>query len=223
MELECGVESDRVRTNVKNAELTAPELAQLGEFLSQVKNPHALSLEGMDGLFCALVAGPEWVTAGEFLPLLWGGPLPDDIVMFDLTQVNAMALLLMRHWNSIQAQLQRGAVHPPLIVRGVTDAVPGRAWARGFMRGVNFSQAAWNELFQDEASDEFHRIAQLADENDPQGRSGRHFTPGQEDAGTHAPRRVLLGRETGPLPAAGGRTGPVGRRVVRGLSMQSLS
>ena len=155
---------------MKNAELTAPELAQLGEFLSQVKSPHALSLEGMDGLFCALVAGPEWVTAGEYLPLLCGGPLPDSIVMFNLTQVNAMVLLLMRHWNSIHAQLQRGAVHRPLIVHGLTDALPGRTWAQGFMRGVNFTQAGWNELFQDEASDEFHRIAQLADENDPQGR-----------------------------------------------------
>jgi uncharacterized protein len=162
------VESDRMRTNVKNAELTAPELAQLGEFLSQVKSPRALSLEGMDGLFCALVAGPEWVTAGEYLPLLWGVPLRDDIVMFNLTQVNAMVLLLMRHWNSIQAQLERGAVHAPLIVHGLADALPGRTWAQGFMRGVDFTQAGWNELFEDEASDEFHRIVQLADGNDRQ-------------------------------------------------------
>jgi uncharacterized protein len=153
--------------NSLNALLTARELDRLSEFLSQVKRPEALPLEGMDGLFCALIAGPQWLAPGEYLPLLWGGPLPDDLVMFNVPYVNAMVSLLMRHWNSILAQLDAGVVHAPLLGHGALDGVLGRAWAQGFMRGVNFTQGAWNELFQGEPPGDIYRIARLAEDIDP--------------------------------------------------------
>jgi yecA family protein len=150
---------------VKHA-LGVQELGQLGRFLKQVTNPSSLSLEGMDGLFCALIAGPAWVTPSEYLPLLWGGPLPDEIVTFNVANVNAMVWLLARHWNSILAELDRGAVHSPLISRDASGVIPGRIWAQGFMRGVNFVQTGWNELLQDETSSELYRVSRLAQETD---------------------------------------------------------
>jgi len=151
---------------VKHAALGVPELGQLGRFLGQVINPSSLSLEGMDGLFCALIAGPAWVTPSEYLPLLWGGPLPDEIVTLNVAHVNAMVWLLARHWNSILDELDRGALHPPLIAHGASNVIPGRIWAQGFMRGVNFVQTGWNELLQDETSSELYRISRLAQETD---------------------------------------------------------
>jgi yecA family protein len=131
-----------------------------------VTNPSSLSLEGMDGLFCALIAGPAWVTPSEYLPLLWGGPLPDEIVTFNVAHMNAMVWLLERHWNSILAELDRGAVHPPIIARDSSGVMSGRIWAQGFMRGVNFVQTGWNELLQDKTSSELFRISRLAQETD---------------------------------------------------------
>lgn len=151
---------------MRHAPLGVPELGQLGRFFSQVTNPSSLSLEGMDGLFCALIAGPAWVTPSEYLPLLWGGPLPDEIVTFNVAHVNAMVWLLARHWNSILAELDRGAVHPPLIARDASSVIPGRIWAQGFMRGVNFVQTGWDELLQHETSSELYRISCLAQETD---------------------------------------------------------
>jgi uncharacterized protein len=153
-------------THVKHVSLSVQELGQLCRFLSQVTNPGALSLEGMDGLFCALIAGPAWVTPSEYLPLLWGGPLPDEIVTCNVAHVNAMVWLLTRHWNSILAELDRGAVHPPLIARDASSVILGRIWAQGFMRGVNFVQTGWNELLQHETSSELYRILRLARETD---------------------------------------------------------
>jgi uncharacterized protein len=153
-------------THVKHVPLRVQELGQLCRFLSQVTNPSALSLEGMDGLFCALISGPAWVTPSEYLPLLWGGPLPDEIVTFNVAHVNAMVWLLTRHWNSILVELDRGAVHLPLIAHDASNVIPGRIWARGFMRGVNFVQTGWNELLQDETSSELYRISRLAQETD---------------------------------------------------------
>lgn len=150
----------------KDTPLSAWEFDQLGGFLGQVTNPGAMSLEGMDGLFCALIAGPAWVVSSEYLPLLWGGPLPDEIVTFNAAHVNAMIRSLGRHWNSILAELNRGADHPPLIVHGVNCGTPGRAWAQGFMRGVNFVKVGWAELLEDETSSELQRIPRLAQEID---------------------------------------------------------
>jgi uncharacterized protein len=120
----------------------------------------------MDGLFCALIAGPAWVVPSEYLPLLWGGPLPDDIAAFNVAHANAMIWLLTRHWNSILTELDRGAVHSPFIIHGVAR-VPGRAWAQGFMRGVNFVHAGWNELLRDRTSSDLYRIPGLAQELGP--------------------------------------------------------
>jgi uncharacterized protein len=157
-------------TDVKDLPLSVQELGQLCRFLNEVTNPSALSLEGMDGLFCALIAGPAWVIPSEYFPVLWGGSLPDQIVAFNVAHVNTMIWLLTRHWNSILIELDRGAVHPPLIVHGADTAIPGRAWARGFMRGVNFVQVGWHELLQDKISSELYRIPQLAEETDPPAR-----------------------------------------------------
>jgi uncharacterized protein len=157
-------------SNSPNAPLTARELDRLSEFLSQIKRPEALPLEGMDGLFCALIAGPQWLVPSEYLPLLWGGPLPDDVVMFNVPYVNAMVSLLMRHWNGILAERAAGAVHAPLLGHGALDGVLGRAWAQGFMRGVNFTQGGWNELFQGEPPGDIHWIARLVEGIDPNAR-----------------------------------------------------
>jgi yecA family protein len=151
---------------VKHLPLSARELSQLRTFLGEVPNPSALSLEGMDGLFCALIAGPAWVTPSEYLPLVWGGVLPNEIVSFNVAHVNAMIWLLTRHWNSILTKLDRGAVHPPLIARDASSVIPGRIWAQGFMRGINFVQTGWNELLQHETSSELYRISRLAQETD---------------------------------------------------------
>src|SRR5580658_4162958 len=83
----------RMDTQVKHPPLSAPELNQLCSFLGEVPNPSVLSLEGIDGLFCALIAGPAWVTPSEYLPLVWGGALPNEIVSFNVAHVNAMIWL----------------------------------------------------------------------------------------------------------------------------------
>ncbi len=63
-------------------------------------------------------------------PLLWGGPLPDEIAMLNMAHLNAMIWLLTRHWNSILTVFDRGGIHPPLIVQGIGGVTSGRTWAQ---------------------------------------------------------------------------------------------
>ena len=50
--------------------LSDAEVDRLSGFLSSLKNPDALTFEGMDGFFCTLIAGPDTVMPGEYLPIL---------------------------------------------------------------------------------------------------------------------------------------------------------
>ncbi len=147
--------------------LSEAELDELSEFLTGLESPDALTLEGMDGLFSALVAGPRTVLPSEYLPLIWGGELADENAFASLEEANSTLSLIMRHWNSIASELENENVHVPLIFEVEPGAVPGREWARGFMRGVQLGGSGWNELF--ESNDEGHLITipLVAGEIDP--------------------------------------------------------
>jgi len=62
-------ESIRAMTTMRPGRepLTDAELERLGTFLRGLKNPDRLTLEGLDGLFCALIAGPDTVMPSEYL------------------------------------------------------------------------------------------------------------------------------------------------------------
>jgi uncharacterized protein len=147
--------------------LSEAELDQLSDFLGGLKNPDALTLEGMDGLFSALIAGPRTVLPSEYLPVIWGGELPDENAFPSIEDANATLSLIMRHWNSIISELEADGVHVPLVFEVETGAVPGREWARGFMRGVDFARSGWNELFQSNDEGQLITIPLVAGEIDP--------------------------------------------------------
>jgi uncharacterized protein len=50
--------------------LSDEELDQLSDFFKEI-GPSALNTEAVDGLFCALICGPEVVPPSEYLPEIW--------------------------------------------------------------------------------------------------------------------------------------------------------
>jgi uncharacterized protein len=148
--------------------LSEAELDQLSEFLAGINNPDALTLEGLDGLFSALIAGPRTVLPSEYLPMVWGGELADENAFASLEDANATLSLIMRHWNSIASELSIEGVHVPLVFEVEPGAVPGREWARGFMRGVELARSGWNELFGSNEEGQLITIPLVAGEIDPE-------------------------------------------------------
>src|ERR1700722_10151932 len=96
--------------------LSDDDLDALAEFLGNNTNADALTLEGLDGFFCALIASPESVPPHRYLPVIWGGELPDESAFTSIEEANACMSLIMRHWNSIIADLERESIHLPLSV-----------------------------------------------------------------------------------------------------------
>ena len=149
------------------ASLLEAEVDRLAERLGQINNSEALSLEGVDGLFCALIASPESTLPSDYLPVILGGETENSHAFADLQDANDTLSLLMRYWNSIIADFDRESIHLPYLVEPGIDGIPGRAWARGFMRGVRLAPTGWNDLLTKEDEGLLITIPLVAGEIDP--------------------------------------------------------
>jgi uncharacterized protein len=147
--------------------LTDEELERLEAFLSGLKNPQRLTLEGLDGFFCALIAGPDLVLPSEYLPVVWGGEMTDEDAFESDAQAEDLLKLIMRHWNAIADEYETERVYVPLFDAPDECGVPGRQWARGFMRGVALRRRSWTPMFTDENEGQLMTIALVAGEVDP--------------------------------------------------------
>ena len=147
--------------------LTDAELERLGGFLRGLKNPAHLTLEGLDGLFCALIAGPDTVMPSEYLPVVWGGQMADEDAFASDAEAEELLGLMMRHWNAIVDEYEKERVYLPLLDEPDEKGVPGRRWARGFMRGIAMRRGGWVPMLRDEQEGHLLTIALVAGEVDP--------------------------------------------------------
>jgi uncharacterized protein len=60
--------------NALTEPLTDDEFERLGDFLYGLHGT-AMTLEELDGFFCALICGPDLVPPSEYLPHIFGGDL----------------------------------------------------------------------------------------------------------------------------------------------------
>jgi yecA family protein len=129
------------------------EIRWLVGFLDSSKVPETtMTLEWIDGLFCALNAGPS-VPPSEYMPAIWN---PEDELDADdgptydnAEQADYVVELLNRHWNSIARRLDAGFPHWPLL-ESHPDELDAQYWAGGFLRGVAMRSNIWGTRKDDE-------------------------------------------------------------------------
>ncbi len=149
--------------------LTDPELERLEDFLYSVNPDEAMSLEEMDGFFCALICSPDLVPPSEYMLHLWGGEHVQHSFNSE-EEAQEILTLITRHWNAIAAILLRDEPYPALRGEYEDGNVTGQEWARGFLQGMYLQEKPWERLLKDEqfgamlfpvmvlAEDEEHRL-----------------------------------------------------------------
>lgn len=148
--------------------LNDAEFDRMDAVLSRFRGESVIrNAEEIDGFFAALICSPETAKPSAYLPEIWGGEMADDEAFADRQELQDFLSLLMRHWNSIVHVLDEEDVFIPLLFGDEEGAACGNDWARGFMRGVEFHHAAWEELFVDELYGPLVPILALAYEHDP--------------------------------------------------------
>jgi uncharacterized protein len=142
------------------------ECDRMDAILSRFHGEHAMqSAEEVDGFFAALICSPEIAKPSEYSAEILGETANDEAFADD-QELREFLGLLMRHWNSIGRKLEDGDFTPLLFV-DESGTAHGNDWARGFMRGVDFHHADWEELFVDELYSPLIPILALAYEHDP--------------------------------------------------------
>jgi yecA family protein len=86
---------------------TPAEYKALARILAQCTWSLTPNLEALDGLFCALIVGPDVVLPSEYLPLVLGPSTHFE----SLEDVKRVLPLLMRHWNTIALTLEHGDIY----------------------------------------------------------------------------------------------------------------
>ena len=129
--------------------LSDDECERLGRFLETT--PARRNLEWIDGYFAALICGPEFVMPSQGLDEILG----EDVVFDSQDQAGEVIGLLMRHWNTIAAELRRSLadkqhVYLPVLFEDDAGLVRGNDWAKGFMRGVQTRPGSWREFIDSE-------------------------------------------------------------------------
>jgi uncharacterized protein len=130
---------------LNRGDLDQADIDRLSNHLDAM-GPPALSLEAVDGLFAALICGPDMVMFSEYLPVVFGGA-PEFGSNEAATEVLG---LLLRHWNAVADELLLTLKAPdgysPLLQTRGDGNVQGNDWACGFMRGVGMRQRSWQPL-----------------------------------------------------------------------------
>ena len=134
-------------TTTPDAPLTNAEISHLETLLaSPAFKQQAMGLDEIQGFLCAVISGPQQVSAALWLPAVLGNP---DYASAD--QAQAVKDLLLRFHTEIVADLAAGESLG--LVLNLTEpanaAADGEydysAWCQAYLDGVECSAAPWTE------------------------------------------------------------------------------
>jgi yecA family protein len=125
----------------------------LHQFLRSCKVPQGtMTLEQIDGLFSALIAGPAGARIDDCLRTIWNAdPAADNTPSYDSPeQTQYVDGLLRRHWTTIGLRLERAYPHVPIFASRL-DPWRGRRWAASFFVGISMRETEWSLRLGEEA------------------------------------------------------------------------
>jgi uncharacterized protein len=176
--------------------LTDAEFDKLADLLKRLGDKRAMNLETMDGIFAALICGPDNVPPSEYLPEFWGGDVVNEPVFETKPILQEFISLLMRHWNAISQTLHSGEVFLPLLLDDENGVARANDWANGFVRGMEMRRDGWAALMEDEEqAGSLVPIFALAHEHHPD----PEMHPYKEPISAETRERLIIGAAAGVM------------------------
>lgn len=124
--------------------LTETEIDQLDTYLSGLTGP-IRSLEGLDGLVCALTSAPTKVDYEQYMSAVVG-----DDGFADNKEASAIEKLAKRHQRSVKVgldeTLESETLYTPALLVDEDGKAQGNQWALGFLLGVSMTEADWEDF-----------------------------------------------------------------------------
>ncbi len=133
--------------------LSETEIDILDTFLSERTGP-IRSLEGLDGMVCALTCAPTPVDCDQYLGAVLGA---DSYI--DDAQAQSIKNLAKRHQEIVQSglhdSLESETLYTPALLVDEDGKAQGNQWALGFLLGVSMTEGDWKDFTQ---GDEMARL-----------------------------------------------------------------
>ncbi|MCD8517789.1 MAG: UPF0149 family protein [Burkholderiaceae bacterium] len=124
--------------------LSETEIEVLDTFLSELSGP-IRSLEGLDGLVCALTCAPTQVDYDEYMAAVLGGD-----AFTDDKEAGAIEKLAKQHQQSVKAGLDdtltTETLYTPALLVDEEGKAQGNQWALGFLLGVSMTEDDWADF-----------------------------------------------------------------------------
>ena len=137
--------------------LSELEIDWLADYLDELSETYenTMSLEEMDGFFCALIVSPIWVEPKDWLGFI----LDENFEFPSEDEAEKFFTVIFRHWNHISHLLrhrpktEHDELYIPLLEDCDEDTTTHKfaeRWATGFTKGISDCLDQWQQLFQDE-------------------------------------------------------------------------
>ena len=129
-------------------------LKLLEKLLADLESDEAMLLTQLDGFLAGIIICPDLILPGEWLPMVWGGSDSDAAPVFESTkEAEQLIELIMQHYNSIAADLQRGPGHyaPLFDIDMRNDDVLWEIWIDGFDTARQLRANSWAEIHAGDA------------------------------------------------------------------------
>lgn len=122
--------------------LSKQELSTLEEWLaSPIFEGKAMSVDKLQGFFCAVLSAPDTILPSQWMPEALGGTPEYE----SMVQAQEFMALIMRFYNSVAIALSEN-VPPKLILKphsGTDKRLDYQAWCEGYLLGWGLSAEEW--------------------------------------------------------------------------------
>jgi uncharacterized protein len=137
--------------------LSEQEINWLGDYLDELSKTYedTMSLEKIDGLFCALMISPILAEPSEWLEIIFD----ENFELESKQEAEKIINLLFRHWNHIShlirhpPKTEQDDLYFPLVAAYDKDNSTHKLaeqWAIGFHIGMDYCLDEWGVLIKDE-------------------------------------------------------------------------
>jgi uncharacterized protein len=155
--------------------LNAEEIDWLRQFIaSRPAGAEAMSVETIDGYYCALAMDPDWNRARTAAATIFNS-LDETLGSASEEQLDRAGRLLARHLKTIVTRLDAPYAHVPLL--GDSSAPTAQLWVKGFITGMQVAGAEWGHYLASEHICEILAPVLGLSLNDYEEYEGRRMTP----------------------------------------------
>lgn len=126
--------------------LSNQQLDALEHYLDSHAAQNAMHMEVLDGFLCALITSPSPVHAEEYLPVIFGGKMPEFKSHEESDQIMGA---LAQHWEHIDSVLKRNDEYYPFLYADPDGKCSANEWTYGFILGMDMRRDSWKEMVED--------------------------------------------------------------------------